>query len=229
MIPRRARNAACTMPAPRMTLTEYSLLALSSMFVIVDPIAAVPTFLAITPGDSAKSRVRTAGMACITAAIVLTVFGLTGHHLFRLLGITMPAFQIAGGIILLMVAMDMLRARKTETRETPAETAEGAAKTDVAITPLAIPMLAGPGACSTVLLLQAQADRPIKVAILYGAVALVCLASFIIFWLTATHAARLSPIAIRITTRLMGLLLAAIAMQFVLSGLSTHFGWASAP
>jgi multiple antibiotic resistance protein len=208
-----------------MTLTEYSLLALSSMFVIVDPIAAVPTFLAITPTDSAASRVRTAAMACVTAAIVLTVFGLSGHHLFRLLGITMPAFQIAGGIVLLMVAMDMLRARKTETRETPAETAEGAAKEDVAITPLAIPMLAGPGACSTVLLLQAQADDISKHVALYGSIALVSVASFIVFWLAATHATRLSPIAIRITTRLMGLLLAAIAMQFILSGLSSHFGW----
>jgi multiple antibiotic resistance protein len=212
------------MHAPRMTLSEYSLLALSSMFVIVDPIAAVPTFLAITPGDSATSRVRTAAMACITAAIVLTVFGLTGHHLFRLLGITMPAFQIAGGIILLMVAMDMLRARRTETRETPAETAEGAAKDDVAITPLAIPMLAGPGACSTVLLLHSKAQGAEQTISLYAAVLIVCMACFIIFWLAATHATKLSPIAIRITTRLMGLLLAAIAMQFILSGLTGHFG-----
>ena len=207
-----------------MTLSEYSLLALSSMFVIVDPIAAVPTFLAITPGDSAASRVRTAAMACITAAVVLTLFGLTGHHLFRLLGITMPAFQIAGGIVLLMVAMDMLRARRTETRETPVETAEGAAKDDVAITPLAIPMLAGPGACSTVLLLHSKAQGAEQTLALYAAVLVVCVACFIIFWLAAKHATKLSPTAIRITTRLMGLLLAAIAMQFILAGLTGHFG-----
>lgn len=207
-----------------MSLTEYSMLALSSMFVIVDPIAAVPTFLAITPTDSASSRVHTAAMACATAAIVLTVFGLVGQHLFRLLGITMPAFQIAGGIVLLMVAMDMLRARRTETRETPAETAEGASKADVAITPLAIPMLAGPGACSTVLLLQAKAESVEMSISLYASVLLVCFASFIIFWLAAKQAKRMSPIAMRITTRLMGLLLAAIAMQFILSGLSGHFG-----
>jgi multiple antibiotic resistance protein len=207
-----------------MTLTEFSLLALSSMFVIVDPIAAVPTFLAITPNETAAQRVRTARLACLTAVVVLTGFGLAGQQLFRLLGITMPAFQIAGGIILMMVAMYMLRARKTETRETPVETAAGAAKEDVAITPLAIPMLAGPGGCSTVLLLQAKADSLQKSIALYSSVVLVCIASFIIFWLAATQATRLSPIAMRITTRLMGLLLAAIAMQFILSGLTGHFG-----
>ena len=207
-----------------MTIVEYTLLALSSMMVIVDPIAAVPTFLAITPTDTAQQRVRMARTACLTAAFVLAGFGLAGQFVFQILGITMPAFQIAGGIILLMVALDMLRARKSETRETPAETEEGAHKADIAITPLAIPLLAGPGACSTVLLLQHQADNTPKQLALYGSIVLVCLASFIVFWFAAKQAKYLSPIAMRITTRLMGLLLAAIAVQFVLSGLTGHFG-----
>lgn len=218
-----------------MTVIEYTLLALSSMFVIVDPIAAVPTFLAITPEDTAQQRVRMARMACITAAFVLTGFGLAGQFLFQILGITMPAFQIAGGIILLMVALDMLRARKSETRETPVETEEGAHKSDIAITPLAIPLLAGPGACSTVLLLQSKTlDPSTQVAVykqiaLYGSVVLVCLASFVVFWFAAKQAKYMSPIAMRITTRLMGLLLAAIAVQFVLSGLTGHFGMPATP
>lgn len=212
-----------------MSLLAYSLLALSSLFVIVDPIAAVPTFLAMTPNDTAAARVRMARTACMTAALMLAGFGLVGEHLFRVLGITMPAFQIAGGIVLLMVAMDMLRARKSETRESPAETEEGASKADIAITPLAIPLLAGPGAFSTVLLLQSKADSVGKQIALYACVAAVCLASFVVFWLAAKQARRLSPIAMRITTRLMGLLLAAIAMQFVLSGLTGHFGIPVAP
>lgn len=207
-----------------MTLTEYALLALSSMFVIIDPIGAVPTFIAITPGDSAPQRVRMAGMACVIAALFLAGFGLAGQQVFKLLGITMPAFQIAGGIVLLMVAMDMLRARKTETRETPAETEAGASKADIAVTPLAIPMLAGPGACSTVILLQSQADTAGKTMMLYIAIAVACLGSFIVFWIAGRQARRINPIAMRITTRLMGLLLAAIAMQFVLNGVSGHFG-----
>jgi multiple antibiotic resistance protein len=212
-----------------MTVIEYTLLALSSMIVIVDPIAAVPTFLAITPTDTAEQRVRMARMACLTAAFVLAGFGLAGQYLFQVLGITMPAFQIAGGIILLMVALDMLRARKSETRETPAETEEGAHKSDVAITPMAIPLLAGPGACSTVLLLQHQADNTSKQLALYGSIAAVCLASFVVFWFAAKQAKYMSPIAMRITTRLMGLLLAAIAVQFVLSGLTGHFGLPTTP
>lgn len=215
--------------AIRMSLLEYTLLALSSMMVIVDPIAAVPTFLAITPNDTAEQRVRMARIACLTATFVLAGFGLIGQHLFQVLGITMPAFQIAGGIILLMVALDMLRARKSETRETPEETAEGAHKSDIAITPLAIPLLAGPGACSTVLLLQSKADSAAKQISLYGSVLVVCAASFIVFWFAAKQAKYLKPIAMRITTRLMGLLLAAIAIQFMLSGLTGHFGWPKAP
>jgi multiple antibiotic resistance protein len=109
------------------------------------------------------------------------------------------------------------------------ETAEGASKDDVAITPLAIPLLAGPGAFSTVVLLQSQADSAGKTAALYLCVTAVCLASYVVFWLAARQARHLSPIAMRITTRLMGLLLAAIAMQFVLSGLTSHFGIPAGP
>jgi multiple antibiotic resistance protein len=206
-----------------MGLLEYALLAFSSLFVIVDPIAVVPTFLAITAGDSADARVRMARMASIIAALVLAGFGALGQWVFHVLGITMPAFQVAGGIILFMVAMDMLRARRPETRETPAETEAGAAKADIAVTPLAMPLLAGPGACSTVLLLQAQAHGAAQIAALYLSIALVCAISFLVFWFAARQARHLNPIAMRIVTRLMGLLLAAIAAQFVLDGVSQHW------
>lgn len=205
-----------------MDLLAYSLLALSSLFVIIDPIAAVPTFLAITPGDSVASRVRTARVACLIAALVLIGFGALGQWVFHMLGITMPAFQVAGGIVLFMVALDMIRARRMETRESAAETAAAAAKEDVAVTPLAMPLLAGPGACSTVLLLQNEADDGAQVAMLYVSIALVCLASYLTFDLAARKAGLLGPIAMGIITRLMGLLLAAIATQFVLDGISTH-------
>lgn len=201
-----------------MDLLAYSLLALSSLFVIIDPIAAVPTFLAITPGDSVASRVRTARVACLIAALVLIGFGALGQWVFHILGITMPAFQVAGGIVLFMVALDMIRARRMETRETAA----AAAKEDVAVTPLAMPLLAGPGACSTVLLLQNEADDGAQVAMLYVSIIVVCLASYLTFDLAARKAGSLGPIAMRIITRLMGLLLAAIAAQFVLDGISTH-------
>jgi multiple antibiotic resistance protein len=127
----------------------------------------------------------------------------------------MPAFQIAASIVLLLVALDMLRAQRSRVRETAEETEAGVKKTDIAVTPLAIPMLAGPGAISTVILLHHQAaDFEQQVALYFWIVA-ICVASFFILRL-AEHGARwLSPIALNITTRIMGLLLAAVAIQFI--------------
>jgi len=108
-----------------MTLVEYALLAFSSLFVIVDPIAVVPAFLAMTPRDSVAQRLRTARVACLVTVAMLTGFALFGQTLLTLLGITLPAVQIAGGLILLLVALDMLRAQRSTVQETAAETAAG--------------------------------------------------------------------------------------------------------
>jgi len=139
------------------TLPEYILLAASSLFVIIDPLAAVPSFLTMTPNDKPEQRIRTARVACSVAGGVLLAFSLAGQTLFKLLAVTMPAFQIAASIILLLVALDMLRAQRSRVQETDEETAAGIEKTDIAVTPLAIPMLAGPGAISTTILLQNEA------------------------------------------------------------------------
>src|SRR5881394_575749 len=140
-----------------MSLTEYTLLAASSLFVIVDPLAVIPAFLAMTPTDSPEQRVRMARLACCVMAGVLLVFSLAGKWMCKFLGITMPAFQIAASIVLLLVALVMLRAQRSRVQETSEETNAGAEKADIAITPLAVPMLAGPGAISTAILLRAQA------------------------------------------------------------------------
>ena len=140
-----------------MSLPEYIFLAASSLFVIVDPLATVPAFLAMTPTDTPEQRARMARLACCVATGVLLAFALAGKLIFKFLGITMPAFQLAASIVLLLVALDMLRAQRSRVQETSEETAAGAEKTDIAVTPLAIPMLAGPGAISTAILLHNQA------------------------------------------------------------------------
>ena len=142
-----------------MSLTEYVLLATSSLFVIVDPLAVVPAFLAMTPTDSPEQRIRMARLACCVMAGVLIVFAIAGKWIFKFLGITMPAFQIAASLVLLLVALDMLRAQRSRVQETSEETAAGVEKTDIAVAPLAIPMLAGPAALSTVTVLMAQAEN----------------------------------------------------------------------
>jgi multiple antibiotic resistance protein len=202
-------------------LFEYMLLATASLLVIIDPIAVVPAFLAMTPYDNATNRVRMARLACIVAAGMLIMFILVGEGLFRLLGITMSAFKIAGSIILLLIAIDMLRAQRSPVHETSEEKEAGAEKSDIAITPLAVPMLAGPGAISTVILLKSQAKTVAQSCALVLCVCFVCYISYWVLRLAATYGAKLfTPIAMKLTTRIMGLLLAALAIQFILDGIA---------
>jgi multiple antibiotic resistance protein len=202
-----------------MTLVAYSLLALSSLFVIVDPIATVPAFIAMTPRDSVATRLRAARLACLVAGGVLILFTLSGQWIFRLLGITLPAFQIAGSILLLRIALDMLYGKRSAAQETREETEAGVNKDDIAITPLGVPMLAGPGAISASLILMNQAQGWDQRAALLISILLVMCASYWTLRLSAHGAQWLNPLAIKLITRLMGLLLAAIAVQFAINGL----------
>ncbi|MGB7984700.1 MAG: MarC family protein, partial [Terracidiphilus sp.] len=144
--PVEALNELSTAP-----LVRFSVLALSSIFFLVDPLAAIPSFLAITEGADPARRKRMARKGALTCFIVLTTFAVAGQLIFRLFGITLPAFEIAGGLILLLIGLDMLQARRSATQEASGDTEEGAAKEDAGIVPLGIPMLAGPGAISSVM------------------------------------------------------------------------------
>ena len=202
-----------------MSLLEFTVLAASSLFVIVDPIASVPAFLAMTPGDTPAQREKTARLACFVMTGVLLVFTVGGQVIFKFFGITAPAFQIAGSVVLLMVALDMLRAQRSRVQETEEETAAAAAKADIAVTPLAIPMLSGPGAISTCILLRNQAQNATQLGALCLVIVGICGATYLILrW--SSHGARwLNPLAVKLTTRIMGLLLAAVAIQFMINAL----------
>jgi multiple antibiotic resistance protein len=201
------------------TLPEYILFASSSLFVIIDPFATIPAFLAMTPTDTPAQRIRMARLACWVSAGVLIGFAIAGKWIFKFLSITMPAFQIAASIVLLLVALDMLRAQRSRVHETSEETAAGVEKTDIAVAPLAIPMLAGPGAISTAILLHNQAANLTQRLALYGCILGVCLACYVVLRISARGAQWLSPIAMNITVRIMGLLLCAVAIQFMLNAL----------
>jgi MarC family membrane protein len=202
-----------------MRLSEYALLAFSSLFVIVDPIATIPAFIAMTTRNTPEEQLRMARLACLVAAGVLMLFAFAGKAIFKVLGITLPAFQIAGSVLLLRIALDMLYARRSPAQETSEETEAGASKEDIAITPLAVPMLAGPGAISTSLILLNQAKGMAQHAVLYASIATVFLSAYWTFWLAVRGARWLNPIALKIITRLMGLLLAAVAIQFSINAL----------
>jgi multiple antibiotic resistance protein len=213
-----------------MSLLEYILLSASSLFVIVDPLAAVPAFIAMTPDNTPADRIRMARLAAFVMAGVLLSFAFAGQRIFRFLGVTMPAFEIAASIVLLLVALDMLRAQRSRVLETREETAAGLEKLDIAVTPLAIPMLSGPGAISTVILLQNQAQGvPQQVALCVSIVG-VSAVTYTILRLSARGMQWLNPIALSIAIRVMGLLLAAVAVQFMINGImAVRAGWVVRP
>lgn len=204
-------------------LARFALVTITSMLFIVDPIAAVPTYLVITQRETPLERRRTARRACIAMTVLLALFAATGTLLFRAFGITLPAFRTAGGLILWFVAMDMLHGER-RTQEGRDELVEGQAKEDVALTPLAIPMLAGPGAISTAIVVAGQARGPAQTVIVYAAIALTGAISFLSLRLGEPLLGRLGKTGIRVVTRVMGLILAAVAVQFVFSGVHEAFG-----
>ena len=201
---------------------QFALVTLTSVLFIVDPIAVIPTYLVITHAETPEQRAITARRSCIAAALILIVFALGGTLIFELFGITIDAFRIAGGLILWVVAMDMLHGQR-RTQESSPEIAEGREKDDVAVTPLAMPMLAGPGAISTVMVIAGQARTMPEKGVLYGAIAVTMLVSWIVLRAGERLAARMGQTGIRVMTRIMGLLLAAIAVQFVITGVRGAF------
>jgi multiple antibiotic resistance protein len=202
---------------------QFALITFTSILFIVDPIAVIPTYLVITRGETAEQRARTARRACIAAAVLLSAFGFAGRVIFEVVGITLAAFRIAGGGILWLIAMDMLRSQRT-TQETTAEIVEGQEKEDVAITPLAMPMLAGPGAITTVMVLSGQAHSAARAAAVYAAIALAAFVCWVVLRVSDRLIARLGRTGIQILTRMMGLLLAALAVQFVITGVQDAMG-----
>lgn len=198
-------------------LAQFALVTLTSVLFIVDPIAVIPTYLVITQGETAAHRAGTARRACFAAALILIAFALGGSLIFQLFGITLEAFRIAGGLILWVVAMDMLHGER-RTQESHPEISEGRAKEDVAVTPLAMPMLAGPGAISTIMVLAGQARSIPEKMIVYGAIVLTLLISWAVLRVGERLVRAMGQTGIRVMTRIMGLLLAAIAVQFVITG-----------
>jgi multiple antibiotic resistance protein len=198
---------------------EYALLTFGSLFAIVDPFAAIPAFLAMTARDTPEQRARIARTACFVCWLVMTTFSALGPAIFRMFGITLPAFQIAGGLVLLLSSLDMLRAKRSSLKESAEELEEGMNKDDIAITPLAIPMLSGPGAITTAIVLGGRAPGFGHKAVFFATIPVVAFLTYLILIVSARGARQISPTILNIITRLMGLLLAAIGVQFILSAL----------
>ncbi|QEL13386.1 MarC family protein [Limnoglobus roseus] len=201
---------------------DFAVTAFVSILFLVDPPGTVPAFIALTSSYSPARRRRTAFVACLAATLIMMGFALVGNVLFRALGLTLPAFQIAGGLILFLVAIDMVRSETGTAEPQPSDeeaTAE-AATGEVAITPLAVPLLAGPASLSTVTVLMSRADGVFQTIGLLAAIALTGLVCYGTFRLADPIQRRLGITGIHVLGRILGLVLAGIAVQFVLDGMT---------
>ncbi len=200
-------------------LFSFFLVALSAVFFVVDVFGVVPIFLAMTAHDSREKINSMALRACIVGAGLLAFFALFGALIFRVLGVTLSAFRVAGGILLLITALDMLRARSSPTRTSPQEEEEGAHKDDVAVVPLAMPLLAGPGSIATVMVLMSKGKSLwVSAPVVLVSIGMTFVACYYV--LRGAHLVQrvLKQSGTAILQRLMGLILAAIAVQFIAEG-----------
>lgn len=196
----------------------FALLCFTSLLAIINPLSATPMYLALTDGYSAERRRGTVRNAVITAFLVLVVFALLGGTIFQIFGITIHAFRIAGGIIFFGVGMDMLQAKRSRVKTTEAEEQEGLTKEDVGITPLGIPMITGPGAITTVMVLMTQATAPLAVAIVFGAIVVVLAITYLVLNAAPRITGFFGQTGLNVMTRIMGLLVTVIGVQFVVDG-----------
>jgi multiple antibiotic resistance protein len=199
-------------------LLSIFLVALPAVFFVVDPFGVVPIFVAITARESPQKARETAKRACLVGCGVLLFFALFGGLVFKVLGVSLSAFRVAGGILLLVTSLDMLRGRTSQTKTSPEEEREGAQKDDVAVVPLAIPLLSGPGAIATVMVLVSKGRGLITVLPVLVSILLTFIASYYLLRGASVVQRVLGQSGVAILQRLMGLILAAIAVQFIADG-----------
>ena len=199
--------------------SAFLITAFVTLFVVIDPIGTAPLFLALTQGMDAARRRMIGIRACVIAAILLALFGLAGEDFLRFIGISMPAFQIAGGLLLFLTALDMLFDRRSQRRQEHADEGDGALADDPSVFPLAMPLIAGPGAMATMVLLIGETGRSAHGMALITGVMLVVIVLVLLAFLLAVPIERvLRRTGTMVMTRLFGLLLAALSVQFVLNG-----------
>ncbi|MDD2272999.1 MAG: MarC family protein [Desulfuromonadaceae bacterium] len=189
------------------------------LFIIVDPLTSVPVFLAITPGKSTGERRTIARRSCIIAFFIIVFFLVAGSPILDYFGITTSAVRICGGILLFIISLELLYGRTTRTQMSSREERLAEEKGDVTVTPLAIPLLAGPGAIATTLVFAGRAENMLAFAILIAGVALVFGCAYIILHWAEQLSGVIGPLGMKIMTRTMGLLLAFIATQYVIDGI----------
>ncbi|MFH1016938.1 MAG: MarC family protein [Pseudomonadota bacterium] len=199
--------------------TDFAAVTLVSLFTIVNPLGATGMFLGhtiTTPPHDVRSIARRASLAC---ALVLIFFAVTGQWVFHVMGISIPAFRIAGGILVFGVSLNMLKGQNVRSRTLPEEQKDAAEKHDISIIPLAIPLLSGPGAITTVIVLMTRSKTFAQDAYVIVSILVISLATYFILVNSSILQRLVGASGVRVMNRLMGLLLAAISIQFIINGL----------
>jgi multiple antibiotic resistance protein len=205
------------------SILSFFITSFISLFVIVDPTGNIIPFLALSAGIAPSLARALAGRACLYGFLILALFVVLGRLVLKFFGISLPAFQIAGGLVLFRIAFDMMEGRGHFNRlDTSSSLAPGDYR-DVALIPLAMPLLSGPGAISTVLVLTARSKNLLEDALLVAAVAVIMLIAYLFFCFAARVMGFLKESGLRLLTRLMGLILVALAAEFVISGVRMAF------
>ena len=203
-------------------ITEYTRFVVA-LAAIIDPLAAIPFFLQLTEHYTPDERRRTARIAGSVVAVVLVVAALTGDTLLWLMGTSLPAFRVGGGIVMLLMAISMLEAQTTPLRQTQEEVAVSTDKTGIAVVPLGIPLLAGPGAISAVVIQMDRGTGPVHGLLVLGGIAVVALSCWFVFRHAERVGRAIGPIGLNVIIRLFGLILAAIAIETIAAGLKLLF------
>ena len=201
---------------------RFLLSVVTTLFIVVDPIALAPVFISLTSTMTPAQRNRVAWRSVAVAAAIMVTFAIVGHPLLQVLGISLNAFYIAGGILLFLIAIDMLFARPSRTRETPEEAEEGRLAADVSVFPLAIPIMSGPGSMATIVLFMSEAGSDwLKIGSV-GIALLIALVSSLAIMLLSTQVMKvLRTTGVAVIGRVMGVILAAFAAQFVINGVTS--------
>jgi multiple antibiotic resistance protein len=201
-----------------MQTLETLMTILIPLVIITDPLGNLPFFLLFTERNTPSERRRMAAISSSTACVILAFFAITGDFVLRFFHISLPAFQLAGGFIFFIYALQMMRVIPSGLKSTSEEEKESVTKENVALVPLATPLLAGPGAITAVLVWQQTPNSPVTTPLLLGAIIVTCLTIYLVFRFGASIIRVMGVGGIRVVTRLMGLLLAVIAVQFMVSG-----------
>ncbi|GAC1472666.1 MAG: MarC family protein [Chloroflexota bacterium] len=198
--------------------------ALATIIGVVDPLGIAPIFIALTPGMQHATKLRVMRNAVFVALVILLAFAALGRILLQSLGITLPAFYISGGILLMLIAIDQLFARTSRTRETPEEESEALLSPDISVFPLAIPILSGPGAIATVILYMSLAGTDVgRIVAVLGSIVVALVASYAAMRVSGVVVRLLGATGIHVISRIIGILLAALGVQFVLNGIASYY------